>query len=154
MVLLVFVLLLLLLVAIFALKNSQVVVVDLFFNKVEMSQALLILSCVAIGILFMLVIYGVHRIRASRKIKTLEKELNTTKEELERAVARVAVVESELRTGTSKTLEESIMDKRVSGFEADEVIVARDTNKNHTDKIEKPINPTEDSESNKNKDIN
>ncbi len=126
MVLLVFILLLLLLVAIFALKNSQLVIVDLFFDKIEMSQAVLILSCVAIGILFMLIIYAVHRIRASRKIKALEKELNTTKDELERARARVAVVESELRTGTSKTLEESILDNRVTGFEADEVIVAKE----------------------------
>lgn len=123
MVLLVIILLMLLLVAVFALKNSQVIIVDLFFNKIEMSQAILILSCVALGIFIMLVFYFIQRFKASRRIKSLEKELLQTKNDLEKARAQIAVAESELRTGTSKTLEESILDRRVTGFDAKDVVV-------------------------------
>ncbi len=123
MVLLVIILLMLLLVAVFALKNSQVIIVDLFFNKIEMSQAILILSCVALGIFIMLVFYFIQRFKASRRIKSLEKELLQTKNDLEKARAQIAVAESELRTGTSKTLEESILDQRVTGFDAKDVVV-------------------------------
>lgn len=123
MVLLVIILLMLLLVAVFALKNSQVIIVDLFFNKIEMSQAILILSCVALGIFIMLVFYFIQRFKASRRIKSLEKELLQTKNDLEKARAQIAVTESELRTGTSKTLEESILDQRVTGFDAKDVVV-------------------------------
>lgn len=123
MVLLVIILLMLLLVAVFALKNSQVIIVDLFFNKIEMSQAILILSCVALGIFIMLVFYFIQRFKASRRIKSLEKELLQTKNDLEKARAQIAVAESELRSGTSKTLEESILDQRVTGFDAKDVVV-------------------------------
>lgn len=123
MVLLVIILLMLLLVAVFALKNSQVIIVDSFFNKIEMSQAILILSCVALGIFIMLVFYFIQRFKASRRIKSLEKELLQTKNDLEKARAQIAVAESELRTGTSKTLEESILDQRVTGFDAKDVVV-------------------------------
>lgn len=123
MVLLVIILLMLLLVAVFALKNSQVIIVDLFFNKIEMSQAILILSCVALGIFIMLVFYFIQRFKASRRIKSLEKELLQTKNDLEKARAQIAVAESELRTGTSKTLEKSILDQRVTGFDAKDVVV-------------------------------
>lgn len=138
MVLLVIILLLLLLVAVFALKNSQVIIVDLFFNKIEMSQAILILSCVALGIFIMLIFYFIQRFKSSRKIKSLEKELLHTKNDLEKAKAQIAVAESELRTGTSKTLEDSILDQRVTGFEAKDVIVAEEKleeNKNETNEI-------------------
>lgn len=134
MVLLVIFLLLLLLVAVFALKNSQVVIVDLFFNKIEMSQAILILSCVALGIFIMLIFYFIQRFRSSRKVKNLEKELVQTKNDLEKARAQIAVAESELRTGTSKTLEDSILDQRVTGFEAKDVVVVED--KTETGKTE------------------
>ncbi|MDO5718473.1 MAG: LapA family protein [Tissierellia bacterium] len=120
MVTLVIVLVMALLVAVFALKNSSMIVVDLFFTKLEMSQALLILACVVIGIIIMFIIYLVQTVKKSSQIKHLTKELDATKNELESVKAKLALSEGDLRVKTAKTLEQSILDNRVDGFNGNE----------------------------------
>lgn len=120
MVILVFVLLIALVIAIFALKNSAIVVVDLFFTQLEMSQAILILIAAALGALVVLLMYGVHRFKTGRRLKALQSEINRLQKDLDSSQAKLAVSESELRSRTSKTLEESIYDGRVTGYNAEE----------------------------------
>lgn len=73
-------------VAIFALNNSDVVLINLLFTEVEISQAIVILISAILGAVIAAIFSGVRSIRANRKVKRLNHEiteLNERNKELE-----------------------------------------------------------------------
>lgn len=94
-----------LLVTIFALRNSQLVSVDLFFIQGQMNLALLILICILIGALIMAILSMVRRTRIAKTNKNIKKDhelIEKSNSELEKDLAnyraRVGVLESKNRT--------------------------------------------------------
>ncbi len=73
-------------VAIFALNNSDVVLINLFFTKVEISQAIVILISAILGAVVAAIFSGVRSLKSSRKVKKINQEiteLNERNKELE-----------------------------------------------------------------------
>lgn len=106
-----------LLIAAFALKNGQLVIVDFFFTKIQMSQAVLILSAALLGALIFFLIYLINRFKMSRRIHQLEKELAKEKEMSEQrekdrvaSETRVRELEEHNRTLLAKpTIKEEVV---------------------------------------------
>jgi len=72
------------LIAFFAVQNAGVVVVNLFWYKVSMSQAVVILCSALFGVLIMLPFDVARTIRNKLKIMELNSELKRLKEEIGR----------------------------------------------------------------------
>lgn len=97
MVLLVAVLVLALIITIFALKNSQMISLDLFFVKIDISLALLIFACVLLGMLIMFIISLFKDYKKAKEIKEIKKDRDLYKGQMEKLRADFAVSESNLR---------------------------------------------------------
>lgn len=91
-------LLLTIILVIFAIKNSDMVTVDLFFKKIEISLALLIVVCAFIGALIVGSIMTIKNILVNNENKKLQKILALRDNEILKLKAEVSVRESQKRT--------------------------------------------------------
>ena len=83
---------------VFALKNSRQVSVDLFFVKPEISLALLIIICAIIGAIIGATGLAIRSISITNENRKLIKLLNKNESELTDLRAKLSLVESEQRT--------------------------------------------------------
>jgi len=72
-----------LLVAVFAVLNTQPVIINYFFGEAEIELIFLIIFSILTGALFMFFLASMKQIQLSRRIKTLERENSKYKIELE-----------------------------------------------------------------------
>lgn len=70
-----------LIVGLFALSNSEKVIIDFILTNVEISQALVILISALLGALIVFVIGFIRGMKSRQKIKRLEKEIISLNEE-------------------------------------------------------------------------
>ena len=89
-------------IAIFAVMNSGVVAINLFFSKFETSLAIVILGSAALGAIIIYLVGTINKFKSSRKIKELEK--------------KVLKLEGELAEVNKKAIETS--NSSISGKEA------------------------------------
>lgn len=89
-------------IAIFAVMNSGVVAINLFFSKFETSLAIVILGSAALGAIIIYLVGTVNKFKSSRKIKELEKkvlklegELSEANKKAEEASDTVAALKAE-----------------------------------------------------------
>ncbi len=68
-------------VAVFALKNGDKVLIDFIFTKVEVSQAIVIFLSAILGAVVVAILSGVKNIKYKKEIRDLNKELQSLKEE-------------------------------------------------------------------------
>lgn len=64
-------------VGIFALNNSEKVFIDLFFTKIEMSQALVILISALLGAIIVAFFGWIKNLKFKKEIKELNKRMNS-----------------------------------------------------------------------------
>ena len=63
-------------IAIFALNNSSMVMIDFIFTEVEMSQAIVILISAIFGAVVAAIFSGVRSLKSGRKVKGLNSEIH------------------------------------------------------------------------------
>ncbi len=68
-------------VAVFALKNGDKVLIDFIFTKVKVSQAIVIFLSAILGAVVVAILSGVKNIKYKKEIRDLNKELQSLKEE-------------------------------------------------------------------------
>ena len=68
-------------VAIFALKNGDKVLIDFLFTKVEISQAIIIFGSVILGAVIVSILTTMKNIKFKKEIKELNKKINSIQEE-------------------------------------------------------------------------
>lgn len=68
-------------IAIFALNNADKVMIDFIFTEVELSQALVIFLSSILGAAVMAILGSVKNYKLSKELKTISKDLESTKEE-------------------------------------------------------------------------
>lgn len=68
-------------VAIFALNNSGMVLIDFFFAEFELSQAIVIFVSALFGAIIAAIFSGVRSLKSNRKIKKLNQEILDLKEQ-------------------------------------------------------------------------
>lgn len=73
----IFSLLFAILVAIFALKNANKVLIDFIFGKVSISQALVILISAILGAVIVAIIGSVRNFKLKKKVKELNKKIES-----------------------------------------------------------------------------
>lgn len=73
----IFSLLFAILVAIFALKNANKVLIDFIFGKVSISQALVILISAILGAVIVAIIGSVRNFKLKKKVKKLNKKIES-----------------------------------------------------------------------------
>lgn len=83
---------------VFALRNSDVVRVDLFFSSVEVSLALLIVVSALIGSVIVGSVLFIKTATISSQNKKLSKSLKEKEDLITKLNAKLSVVESERRT--------------------------------------------------------
>ena len=67
-------------VAIFALKNGEKVLIDFIFTKVEISQAIIIFLSAILGAVIVAILGGVKNIKFKKEIKELNKKIEPLEE--------------------------------------------------------------------------
>ena len=68
-------------VAIFALKNGDKVLIDFLFTKVEISQAIIIFGSAILGAVTVSILTTMKNIKFKKEIKELNKKINSIQEE-------------------------------------------------------------------------
>lgn len=114
-------------VAIFALNNSEIVLINLLFTKVEISQAIVILISAILGAVVAAIFSGVRSLRSNRKIKNLNqeiRELNEKNKELDDLVKS--------KDAQIKTISREVVDSPGKGISSKE-----NYNLNNEDTIER-----------------
>lgn len=81
-------------IALFAVQNAGVVVINFLWYKISMSQAVVILSSALIGVLIMLPFDVIRRIKYKLKLKELSGENKRLKDEIKKI--EPAVLEKQL----------------------------------------------------------
>lgn len=74
------------LIAFFAVQNAGIVIINLFWYKVSLSQAVVILCSALFGVLIMLPFDVARTIKNKLKVMELSSEIKRLKEELKKAV--------------------------------------------------------------------
>lgn len=77
-------------IALFAVMNSGVVAINLFFSKFETSLAIVILGSAALGAIVVYLVGTFNKFKSSRKIKELEKKVVKLEGELTEANKKVS----------------------------------------------------------------
>lgn len=67
-------------IALFALNNSEKVLIDLFFTEVQLSQALIILGSTLFGAIIAAIFSGVRSLKLKKDIKHLNKMVSDSEE--------------------------------------------------------------------------
>jgi putative membrane protein len=83
------------LIAFFAVQNAGVVVINLLWHKVSMSQAVVILCSALLGVLIMLPFDAARAIKHKLKIMELNGEIKRLKEEVKKAAVTKETVTAE-----------------------------------------------------------
>lgn len=83
------------LIAFFAVQNAEVVNINLFWYKVSMSQAVVILCSALFGVLVMLPFDAARAIKNKLKIMELNSEIKRLKEELKKAAGAKEIIKDE-----------------------------------------------------------
>ncbi|QQY78758.1 putative integral membrane protein [Keratinibaculum paraultunense] len=68
-------------VAVFALKNGDKVLIDFIFTKVEVSQAIVIFLSAILGAVVVAILNGVKNVKHKKEIRDLNKKIQSIKEE-------------------------------------------------------------------------
>lgn len=68
-------------VAVFALKNGDKVLIDFIFTKVEVSQAIVIFLSAILGAVVVAILSGVKNIKYKKEIRDLNKKIQSMEEE-------------------------------------------------------------------------
>ncbi len=69
------------LIVIFAIANSETVIVDFIFTKITMSQAVVIMGSALLGALIVFLISLIKKIRLTQEIKSLKGKISKLEEE-------------------------------------------------------------------------
>lgn len=98
-------------IAIFAVLNSDVVTIQLIFKKVELSQSVIILGSAAIGAIIA-VFFGVFsKVKSSLKIRELKSEIKELETSLEKAENQSQSLLESIPQEKNETKNEGIVEK-------------------------------------------
>lgn len=95
---LIIILILLLILVVFALRNNDIVTVDLFFKSIDISLAFLILICAIIGALIVGGVLSIKTFATSSQNRKLKKTIKNKDDEILNLKAKLSVLESEARS--------------------------------------------------------
>lgn len=90
------ILILSIIIAVFAISNSSVVVIDFIFTKVLLSQAIVIFICVLLGATIASIFGWIRQMALKKNIKELSKENKTLKEKVQELKAEEDIAIEEL----------------------------------------------------------
>jgi len=93
-------------VGIFALKNSDKVLIDLFFTKLEMSQAIVIFISALLGAVIAAVLGWVKTIKLKKDIKELNKRVEAIETEKNKLSNLLEAKEEIIMQKTEKNIED------------------------------------------------
>ncbi|QIB26535.1 LapA family protein [Caloranaerobacter azorensis] len=90
------------LVAVFALKNADSVMIDFFFAKVQVSQAIVIFVSAALGAVIVTILGFVRQLKLTLKIKEQSRKIKKLEEEKVLLESRIEEIisEKDLKMGT------------------------------------------------------
>lgn len=92
-------------IGIFALKNGGPVSIDLFFTKITMSQALVIIASALLGALVIYLLNFFKILHFKKEIKTLNKKSETVDSEIQLLNDKILILEQE-KNGLMKVIDE------------------------------------------------
>lgn len=84
-------------VAIFALNNSATVPINLFFTKIELSQAIVIFISALLGAVVAFMFSWVRRLKLNREIKRLNNEMEILKQESQKLRSSVEFKDKQIK---------------------------------------------------------
>ena len=94
-------------IAIFAVMNSGVVAINLFFSKFETSLAIVILGSAALGAIIIYLVGTINKFKSSRKIKELEKKVLKLEGELAQADKKFVETSNNLVSAEEEKVEKA-----------------------------------------------
>lgn len=97
-------------IAFFAVANSEPVTINLIFKSFELSQAVVILVSAVIGAVIVFMLSLVSRAKAAMKSKTMNKEFTNTKNQLAQCQSELEKLKVEMAERTSSELEPEIQE--------------------------------------------
>lgn len=97
-----------LVIAIFAVMNTQPVNINFFFTEAEIELIFVIIFSILFGALFMFILSSMKQFQQSRKIRSLEKENIKLKQDLEQAIMNQTKIVEENKDDNNNEADNSI----------------------------------------------